>query len=148
MVLFIVREPLSYFRPYKSYFVAIYVFFNAFPISQLILVFYPDEFLIRLSAQAFAAAAAIIATLWGLLVTKLYFYPEKFSLRSALANPLKPIHTAYILYLVPMVSLVILTIADPTAIDPSPGRQAFYVFDNTYYRAVGLSSLLLTVAAI
>jgi len=54
----------------------------------------PDESLIRLSTQAFAVAAAIIATLWGLLVTKLYFYPEKFSLRSAFASPLKPIHTA------------------------------------------------------
>ena len=148
MVLFLIREPLSYFRPYKSYFVAIYAFFNAFPISQLVLVFYPQAYLIRLTTQAFAASAATIATLWGLLVTKLYFYPEKFSLRSALANPLKPIHTAYLLYLVPMVSLVILTITDPTSIDPSPGRQAFYVLDNTYSEAVGLSSLLLTVAAI
>ena len=147
MVLFLVREPLSYFRPYKSYFVAIYAFFNAFPISQIVLAFYPDVSLIRLTTQAFAVAAAIIATLWGLLVTKLYFYPEKFSLRSAFANPLKPIHLAYILYLVPMVSLVTLIVGDPTSVDPSPGRQAFYVLDNTYYRAVGLSSLLLTVAA-
>jgi hypothetical protein len=147
MVLLIVREPLSYFRPYKSYFVTIYVCFNAFPISQIVLAFYPDEFLIRLSTQAFAVAAAIIASLWGLLVTKLYFYPEKFSLRSAFASPLKPIHTAYILYLVPMVSLVVLTAGDPASIDPSPDRQAFYVLDNTYYRAVGLSPLLLTVAA-
>src|SRR2546427_295836 len=148
MVLFLIREPLSYFRPYKSYFVAIYAFFNAFPISQLVLVFYPEAYLIRLTSQAFAAAAATIATLWGLLVTKLYFYPEKFSLRSALANPRKPMHLAYLLYLVPMVLLVILTIADETSIDPNPSRQAFYVFDNTYYRAVGLSSLLLSVAAI
>src|SRR2546427_8851375 len=148
MVLFILREPLSYFRPYKSYFVAIYVFFNAFPISQLILVFYPDEFLIRLSAQAFAAAAAIIATLWGLLVTKLYFYPEKFSLRSALANPLRQTNLAYLLYLLPMISLVILAIADTTSIDPSASRVAVYVFDNTSYRAVGFSNLLLDAAAI
>src|SRR3989441_1522855 len=147
MVLFIVREPLSYFRPYKSYFVAIYVFFNAFPISQLILVFYPDEFLIRLSAQAFAAAAAIIATLWGLLVTKLYFYPEKFSLRLALANPLRQTNLAYLLYLIPMVSLVILAIVDTTSIDPSTSRFAFYVSDNTYYRAIGFSNLLLALAA-
>src|SRR2546422_624189 len=148
MVLFILREPLSYFRPYKSYFVAIYVFFNAFPISQLILVFYPDEFLIRLSAQAFAAAAAIIATLWGLLVTKLYFYPEEFSLRSALANPLRKTNLPYLLYLLPMITLVILAIADTTSIDPSASRVAVYVFDNTSYRAVGFSNLLLDVAAI
>jgi MEDS: MEthanogen/methylotroph, DcmR Sensory domain len=146
MILLLVREPLSYFRPYKSYFVTIYAFFNAFPISQLVLTFYPEPSLIRLTTQAFSAAAAIISTLWGLLVTKLYFYPEKFSLRSALANPLKPIHAAYILYLVPMASLVILSIADPTSIDPSSGRQIFYVLDNTYYRTIGLSSLLLTVA--
>jgi hypothetical protein len=147
MILVLVREPLSYFRPYKSYFVAIYAFFNAFPISQLVLVYFPDEFLIRLATQGFAAAAAMVATLWGLLVTKLYFYPEKFSLRSALSNPLKRAHLAYLLYLVPMVSLVTYAIVDPTAIDPSVSREAFYVLDNTYYRAVGFSSLLLAIAA-
>ena len=144
----IAKEPLSYFRPYKTYFLTIYAFFNAFPISQLVLIFYPEANLIRLTTQAFAAAAAIIATLWGLLVTKLYFYPEKFSLRSALANPRRPIHLAYLLYLVPMVFLVILTIVDAPSIDPSPNRQAFYVLDNSYYQAVGLGSFLLTVAAI
>ncbi|TMI22348.1 hypothetical protein E6H31_02615 [Candidatus Bathyarchaeota archaeon] len=147
MVLFIIREPLSYFRPYKTYFIAIYAFFNAFPISQIVLAFSNDASLIRLTTQAFSASAAIIATLWGLLVTKLYLYPEKFTLRFAFANPLKPTHLAYILYLVPMVSLVILTVGDPTSVDPSPGREAFYVLDNNYYRAVGLSSLLLSVAA-
>src|SRR5260370_41541587 len=81
MVLLLIREPLSYFRPYKAYFVAIYAFFNAFPISQLVLTFYPEAYLIRLTTQGFSAAAAIISSLWGLLVTKLYFYPEKFSLR-------------------------------------------------------------------
>jgi hypothetical protein len=148
MILVIAKEPLSYFRPYKTYFLTIYAFFNAFPISQLVLIFYPEANLIRLTTQAFAAAAAIIATLWGLLVTKLYFYPEKFSLRSALANPRRPIHLAYLLYLVPMVFLFILTIVDPASIDPSPSRQAFYVIDGTYYRAVGLGALLLTVSAI
>jgi hypothetical protein len=148
MILFIIREPLSYFRPYKTYFVVIYAFFNAFPISQIVLIFFPEAYLIRLTSQGFAAAAAIIATLWGLLVTKLYFYPEKFSLRSALANPRKPIHLAYLLYLVPMGFLVILTIIDPASIDPSPGRQAFYIIDNRYSNAVGLSAPLLTVAAI
>ena len=45
-----------------------------------------------------------------------------------------------------MVTLVIMTIADPLSIDPSSSAQAFYVFDNTYYRTIGLSSPLLTVA--
>ena len=148
MFLVIAKEPLSYFRPYKTYFLTIYAFFNAFPISQLVLILYPEANLIRLTTQAFAAAAAIIATLWGLLVTKLYFYPEKFSLRAAFANPRKPIHLAFLLYLVPMVFLVILTIVDAPSIDPSPNRQAFYVLDNTYYQAVGLGSFLLTIAAI
>src|SRR5437867_12970490 len=148
MIFVLVREPLSYFQPYKSYFVTIYACFNAYPISQLVLAFYPEAGLIRLTTQAFAAASAIIATLWGLLVTKLYFYPEKFSLRSAFANPRKPIHLAFLLYLVPMVLLVILTIVDAPSIDPSPSRQAFYVLDNTYYQTVGLGSFLLTIAAI
>src|SRR5207244_3141171 len=72
---------------------------------------------------------------------------EQFSLRSALSNPLKPIHSAFLLYLVPMVTLIIMTITIPTYIHPSPSRQAFYVLDNTYSETVGLSPLLLTVAA-
>ena len=147
MVLYLIRESLSYFRPYKNYFIAIYVFFNAFPISQIVLAFFPDPFLIRLTTQAFATAAAIIATIWGLLVTKLYFYPEKFTIRSAIANPRQPIHLAYLIYLIPMIAVVAVTLADPTSIDPSPSRQALYVFDNTYSEAVGLSSFLLGVAA-
>src|SRR5438445_511893 len=51
MVLFLIREPLSYFRPYKAYFVTIYAFFNAFPISQLVLIFYPEAYLIRITTQ-------------------------------------------------------------------------------------------------
>src|SRR5438477_12887059 len=101
MILVIAREPLSYFRPYKTYFLAIYAFFNAFPISQLVLVFYPEAYLISLTTQAFAAAAAVIATLWGLLLTKLYFYLAKFSLRSALPNPRTPMHLPYLLFLLP-----------------------------------------------
>lgn len=147
MILFIIREPLSYFRPYKSYFVAIYLSFLAFPISQLVLVYYPDELSIRISAQGFATAAAIVAMLWGLLVTKLYFYPEKFSLRTAFSDPIKRYHTIFLLYLTPMVSLVALAILDQNSIDPSPSRQAYYVLDNTFYRAIGFSSLLLSIAA-
>ena len=147
MVLFLIREPLSYFRPYKNYFIAIYAFFNSFPVSQIVLVFDPEPSLIRLSTQAFSASAAIIAILWGLLVTKLYFYPEIFTIRSAIKDPRKPMHLAYLLYLVPMALLVTVAIADPTSIDPSPSRQALYVVDNTYSQAVGLSSFLLVVAA-
>jgi MEDS: MEthanogen/methylotroph, DcmR Sensory domain len=147
MVLFIIREPLSYFRPYKSYFVAIYLSFLAFPVSQLVLAYYPLDFAIRLSTQGFATAAALVATLWGLLVTKLYFYPEKFSLRVALANPLRRNHIVFLVYLIPMVSLVALALTDRNSIDPSINRQAFYVLDNNYYQAIGFSNLLLSIAA-
>ncbi len=147
MILVLIREPQSYFRQYKSFFVAIYAFFIAFPVSQLALAFAPDPSTIRFTTQVFSASASIIATLWALLVTKLYYYPEKFTARSAFANPRKPINLAFILYLVPMVFLIILTITDPSSIDPSPSRQALYVFDNTYYQAVGLSTLLLATAA-
>jgi MEDS: MEthanogen/methylotroph, DcmR Sensory domain len=147
MVLFIIKEPLSYFRPYKTYFVAIYVSYLAFPISQLVLAFYPYETPVRLSAQGFDIAAATVATLWGLLVTKLYFYPEKFSLRTALADPLNRNHIVFLLYMIPMVSLVALALVDPSSIDPSASRTAFYVLDNGKYQAVGFSNLLLSIAA-
>lgn len=148
MILFIIKEPLSYFRPYKTYFGAIYVSYLAFPISQLVLAFYPDEIAIRLSAQGFDIAAATVATLWGLLVTKLYFYPEEFSLKAALADPLKRNHIVFLLYMIPMVSLVALALVDPNSIDPSASRTAFYVLDNGRYQAVGFSTLLLSIAAV
>jgi len=148
MVLTIIREPQSYFRPYKAYFIAIYAFFNSFPISQIVLAYYPtDQFLIRVTTQIFSVSASIIATLWGLLVTKLYFHPQKFSIRSAFANPRKPMNLAYILYLVPMILLVIEIFSDPAAIDPSRNRTALYVLDNKVSQAVGLSAFLLAIAA-
>ncbi|HZY48097.1 MAG TPA: MEDS domain-containing protein [Candidatus Bathyarchaeia archaeon] len=147
MVLVIIREPLSYFRPYKNYFVAIYLIFNLYPISQLVLEFFPDDFWLRTSTIAFCTGSAIIATLWGLLVTKLYFYPEKFSLRTAITDPFKAIHAAYLVYLVPILALVVTPILDQGSIDTSPLKQAYYFFDATNYRVVGLSPLLISVAA-
>jgi len=147
MVLLLLREPLSYFRPYKNYFVAIYAFFNAFPISQLVVASYPEDSLLRLTSLFFASAAAIIAALWGFLVTKLYFYPEKFSLREVLAKPVRPIHLVYILYLIPMVLLVVIASAIPSSIYTGPGVLAFYVFDGQYFGTFGLSPLILFTAA-
>jgi hypothetical protein len=47
-----------------------------------------------------------------------------------------------------MVSLVVLVLVDRGSIDPSASREAFYLLDNEYYRAVGFSTLLLATAAV
>ncbi|HEY4657651.1 MAG TPA: MEDS domain-containing protein [Candidatus Bathyarchaeia archaeon] len=92
------------------------------------------------------AAAAIITTIWGQLVTRLYLYPEKFTLRSTLANPLQRIHLAYLLYLLPGMSVVTLSWAQPSSIDSSPNREALYIFGG-YFRSVAYSPLMLILAA-
>lgn len=126
---------------------AIYGAFIAFPLRELVLFYYPQEQLIRLTTQLFMGAAATITALWGQLVTKLYLYPEKFTLRSALVNPLRRIHLAYLLYLLPGLLVVALSWVQQSSIDTNPNMEALYIFDGGYFRTVAYSPLMLTFAA-
>src|SRR5260370_26899322 len=102
MILSLLRDPLSYFQSYKNYFVAIYLAFLSFPASDLVFIFSPDLSWMRFATLAFVTSGASIAILWGFVSTRLFLYPEPFSLRRILAGPFRPIFLVYALYLVPM----------------------------------------------
>ncbi len=147
MIISLLREPLSYFRPYRNYLVAIYGAFLAFPARELVLAAYPDQSWLEFSTELIMIAAATIATLWGYVATKLYLYPEPFSLSLSLTNLTRPIYLAFTVYLCPMLLLVIAGIA-PGSIIADPSRQALYVLENTLSRSVGYSFLFLAIAGL
>ncbi len=146
-MLSLVRDPLSYFRSYRNYFIAIYGAFLAFPVAELITIFYQDPAMLHFSTQLFIIGGVVVATLWGHVATKLHLYPERFSLRSALANLRRPIYLAYVLYLVPMVLAIVISWGIPSSINADPKIGILYVLDGTTHRAAVLGPLLLAIGA-
>src|SRR2546427_6995532 len=116
MILSLVRDPLSYFQSYKNYFLAIYLAFLSFPASDLIFIFSSDLSSMRLATQAFVTSGALIAIVWGFVSTRLYLYPEPFSLRRIISSPFRPIFFVYAIYLVPMIVGIVAGWAVPSAI--------------------------------
>ncbi len=147
MILLLLRTPTSYFRPYRKYFVAIYSAFFVFPVRELIVVYSTDETLLRASSQLMVAAAITIAVLWGHLATRLYLYPEPFTLPSLLSRPRRPIHLVFVLYLIPMVTTIITMLVLPDAISVDPGNTALYLASAAVYRSVRYGPDFLAVAS-
>ncbi len=143
----ILRTPTSYFRLYRNYFVAIYAFFLAFPLRELVLFFSPDEILLRLFGQFIVVSAVSIAILWGYLATKLYMHPQRFSLRDLLTFPVSRIDFGFFLYLVPMAATLAASLILPDAVVTSPAIVAVYFPSGETYRIVGYSSLFLAIAS-
>jgi hypothetical protein len=83
-----------------------------------------------------------IAMLWGDLATRLYVYPGRFSLRSALTRPSRPIHYIFILYTVPLVATLVAVFLLPGAIADTP-VNATYVLSGVTYSAVGLGASII-----
>lgn len=148
IILFLYRNSTSYFRPYRNYFVAIYIAFLAFPARELVLLQTPEQEqgIVLLSTQIMISSAILIAVLWGSLATRLYLHPERFSLRSIL-RPTRRIHYFFIVYLIPLVTTLTLPLAIPQVIDTSPTITALYVLSGTTFRVVGYSFLFLAVAS-
>ena len=146
MILSLIRDPVSYFRSYRNYFVAIYAAFLLFPISDLIPIFLsPDTFWMRLAMQIFITGGCLVAGIWGYVATKLYLYPEPFSLRGIISKLHRPIFQAFLLYLVPMVLGLIVGWEYPPAILIDPSREVTYI-EGMAPSAI-LSSFLLGVGA-
>src|SRR5713226_10725613 len=103
MILSLLRDPLSYFQSYKNYFVAIYLAFLSFPASDLVFIFSPDLSWMRFATLGFVTSGASIAMLWGFVSTRLYLYPEAFSLKRIVSSPFRPIFLIFAIYLVPMI---------------------------------------------
>ena len=146
IILFLYRNSTSYFRPYRNYFIAIYLAFLAFPARELTLVLNPEQDILLLSTQTMISSAVLIAVLWGYLATRLYLHPERFSLRSIL-RPSRHIHYFFIVYLVPLITTLTITLAVPQVIDTSPTRMAAYLLSGVTFRVIGYSFLFLAIAS-
>lgn len=127
MILVLLRNRTSYFRPYRHYFVAIYAAFLVFPIRELLTIFIPAQFPPRFSVEVLIVPAISIAMLWGHLATRLYLYPIPFSLKQAFTKPSKPIHFGFLLYTVPMVTILAAVFLLPGAVQDIPVKAAYFL---------------------
>ncbi len=143
MILFLVRNPLSYFQSYKNYFLAIYLVFLGFPTADLIPIASSQPDWMRLAIQITATSGSSIAAIWGYVATKLYVYPETLSLKRLLSRPVRPIFAIYALCLVPMALAIVIAWTDPSAILTSSSTQVTYVLEGVTLPAALFGSLLL-----
>src|SRR5437867_9043162 len=148
MILSLVRDPLSYFQSYKNYFVAIYLAFLSFPASDLVFIFSSDLSWMRFATQAFITSGVLIAVLWGFVSTRLYLYPEPFSLKRILSSPVRPIFLIYALYLVPMILGIVAGWTVPSAILTDPSNQVTYVLEGVMLPSANLGPILLGIGAV
>lgn len=145
MILLLAVNRTSYFRPYRNYFMFIYGAFLIFPIRELLMIFLTDPLILRTSSNAMVGGAVTIALSWGYLATKLYKYPKRFSLRTAIHAPFKSIQFMYVLYTLPMAVTLAASFLLPGAIDTSP-YKANYFFSNTNSTVVRFSPEFLAIA--
>jgi hypothetical protein len=145
MILFLVRNPLSYFQSYKNYFLAIYLVFLGFPAADLIPIASSQPDWMRLAIQITATSGSSIAAIWGYVATKLYVYPETLSLKRLLSRPVRPIFAIYALYLVPMALAIVIAWTNPSAILTSSSTQVTYVLEGSMLPAALFGTLLLGV---
>ncbi len=146
MIVQLVRNQTSYFRPYRDYFVSIYGVFLVFPVRELFLMFLPGPFVFQVSTQAMMGGGSTIALLWGYLATKLYLYPGHFSLRSAFSKP-RSIHFFFILYTLPILTTLLASFILPGAIQDRPNFTANYLLSRADSPTVGFSIEFLAVAS-
>lgn len=130
MILFLVRNPLSYFQSYKNYFLAIYLVFLGFPVADLLLILSSDPGLMRLADQSLSTSGVSIAAIWGYVATKLYVYPETLSIKRFFSRPIRPIFAIYAVYLIPMVLAFVITWTDPSSIIISSSTQVTFLLDS------------------
>lgn len=145
MILFLVRNPLSYFQSYKNYFLAIYLVFLGFPGADLILIASSQPEWMRLAIQTTATTGSSIAAIWGYVATKLYVYPETLSFRRLVSRPVRPIFAIYALYLVPMALAIAVSWTDSTAILISSSTRVIYVIEGVTLQAALFGPLLLGI---
>ncbi len=148
MILSLVRDPLSYFQSYKNYFVAIYLAFLSFPASDLVFIFSSDLSLMRFATLAFVTSGASIAMVWGFVSTRLYLYPEPFTLRRIISSPFRPIFLIYGLYLVPMILGIVIAWVVPSAIRTDPSNQVTYVLEGVMLPSAEIGPILLGIGGV
>ena len=148
MILSLVRDPLSYFQSYKNYFVAIYLAFLSFPASDLVFILSPDLSWMRIATLAFVTSGASIAMLWGFVSTRLYLYPESFTLQRIISRPFRPIFLIFAIYLVPMILGITVAWTVPSAILTDPSNQVTYVLESVMLPSAEIGPILLGIGAV
>jgi len=148
MILSLLRDPLSYFQSYKNYFVAIYLAFLSFPASDLVFIFSPDLSWMRIATLAFVTSGASIAMLWGFVSTRLYLYPESFTLQRIISRPFRPIFLVFAIYLVPMILGITVAWTIPSAILADPSNQVTYVLESVMLPSAEIGPILLVIGAV
>ncbi len=143
MIRSLVRDPVSYFRSYRKYFVAIYAAFLLFPCSDLIQIFLAQDVWMRLAWQGYITAGSLIAAIWGYVTTKLYLYPEPFSLRRIISRPYRSIFPVFLLYLVPMILGILVGWGYPPALLSDPSIHVTYVLEGIMVPSAVLGPVLL-----
>jgi hypothetical protein len=143
MILFLVRNPLSYFQSYKNYFLAIYLAFLGFPAADLIPIVSSQPDWMRLAIQITATSGSSIAGIWGYVATKLYVYPETLSLKRLFSRPVRPMFAIYALYLIPMALAIVFGWTDSSAILASSSTQVTYVLEEVTLPAAQIGPVLL-----
>lgn len=145
MILFLIRNPLSYFQSYKNYFLAIYLAFLGFPGADLTLIVSSQPEFMRLADQLLSTSGVLIAVIWGYVATKLYVYPETLSLKRFFSRPIRPIFGIYALYLIPMILATIVNWADPSSVIISSSTHVTFVFDGVTQPTAVIGPRILTI---
>jgi hypothetical protein len=148
MILFLIRNPLSYFQSYKNYFIAIYLVFLGFPGADLILITSSESALMRLAVQTIVTSGISIAAIWGFVATKLYVYPETLSLRRIISRPIRPIFVIYALYVLPMMLAVIIAWTDSSSIRIGSSTQVTYILESVKLPTALIGPVLLAIGTV
>ncbi len=148
MILRLTRNQLSYFQSYKSYFIAIYLAFFAWPIGDMVSIASSQPILLKLATQGIDSSGASIALIWGYVATRLYLYPETLSVKRLFSRPIRPIYVIYGLYSVPMLLALILAWTDPSSISVGSSVHVTYLLEGIMQPAAVTASYLLGVGVL
>src|SRR5713101_1270348 len=149
MIISILLNSASIFKPFRTYFILIYAGFLPFLAREAILNFASDQLdLIQSSTRIMITASLGIAVLWGHLATRLYVYPEPYNIRGFLGFSRKSDRLLFQLYLSLMIAALLVTwLPSPLAqIDPS--FIAYYPLEGVHYTAVGYQLSYLALMAV
>ncbi len=97
----------------------------------------------RLAWQGYITAGCLVGAIWGYVTTKLYLYPEPFSLRRIISKPYRPIFPVFLLYLVPMILGILIGWGYPPAILSDPSIHVTYVLEGIMVPSAVLGPVLL-----
>jgi hypothetical protein len=149
MIISILLNSASIFKPFRAYFILIYAGFLPFLAREAILNFAPDQpDLIQTSTRLMITASLGIAVLWGHLATRLYIYPEPYNIREIVVPSRKSDHLLFQLYLSLMLTALLVTWFPSSLAQFDPKASAYYPLEGVSHRAVGYPLPYLALMAV